>query len=561
MIHRPNDAGRPGFLQLLLPYWLSWQRWPALLQLALLIALVFGGASLYVWSNQLVGEVTDALVARNWTALKTLLFLSVVAGVGIGVKGAVNTALSESLDLGWRTWLTNRLLERWFGGHAYYDMEREGWLSNADQRIVEDVQLFVTQSINLFTSVLSVIVNLVTFTVLLWGLSGALRFTAADMAFAVPGYMVYVAYIYSFGNLAVVHWVGKRLVGLNNERQGVEADYRFGAMQVRQNAEQIAFYGGEQHERSRLLVRFQAIRKNVIALIFRNAKLQITQSTYGHFFSVLPTLVALPRYFAGELTLGGVTRASTAYSTLTGTLSFFPQAYAAFARWTALANRLRDLVWAMNKAAARKSGFTLARAPQTAITTGAIALHDPRDQHLCTVAPLTFDAGSRWLVRGRSGAGKSTLLRVLAGLWPYGEGHVTLPQDARMMFLPQRSYLPTGPFKEALCYPSPAQDHDDDECMRLVALCGLGDRIASLTASDNWQQTLSGGEQQRVAFARALLQRPHFLFLDEATSALDEATEAALYQAVLAELPACALISVAHRTSLAHYHQHFLEIG
>ena len=271
--------------------------------------------------------------------------------------------------------------------------------------------------------------------------------------------------------------------------------------------------------------------------------------------------MALPRYFAGELTLGGVARVSGAYSTLTGTLAFFPQAYASFANWTALANRLRDLVWAMNKAAARKSGFTLTRGPQTAITTAALALHDPQDRPLCTVAPLVFEAGSRWLVRGRSGAGKSTLLRALAGLWPYGEGHITLPQDARMMFLPQRSYLPTGSFKAALCYPSPAQDHDDGECLRLVALCGLGKRIASLTASDNWQQTLSGGEQQRVAFARALLQRPDFLFLDEATSALDETTEAALYQAVLAELPACAIVSVAHRTSLAQYHQHLLEIA
>jgi vitamin B12/bleomycin/antimicrobial peptide transport system ATP-binding/permease protein len=561
MMERVIAAGRPGFLHLVVPYWFSRKRWKALLQLALLITIMFGGVKLHVWSNHLYGDVTDALVALDWNTLKTVLIYGVLAGVGIGVVGAVNTALSQSLDLGWRTWFTNRLLEQWFASHAYYDVEREGWLSNADQRIVEDVHLFVTQTINLFTSLLSVIVNILTFTVVLWGLSSVLRFSAGGMAFAIPGYMVYVAYAYSLGNFAVVHWVGKRLVGLNNEMQTVEADYRFGAMQVRQNAEQIAFYGGAQRERSRLLERFEAVRHNFIALIFRNAKLQVTHSTYGHLFSALPTLVALPLYFAGEITLGGVARIDRAYSTLTGTLAFFPQAYAGFAKWTALANRLRDLIWAMNKATSRVSGYTLVRAAQTAITTGTIHLRDPLNRDLCTVAPLTFAAGSRWLVRGRSGAGKSTLLRVLAGLWPYGDGHITVPDQARTMFLPQRSYLPAGPFKAAMCYPAPPQQYTDDECLRVLILCGLGERITSLTASDNWQQLLSGGEQQRVAFARALLHRPDFLFLDEATSALDETTEAALYRAVLRELPGSAVISVAHRASLALYHEHHLEIG
>lgn len=561
MIHRLHDAGRPGFLHLLLPYWFNRQRWPALLQLALLIAIMFGGVKLHLWANHLAGDVTDALVALNWQALRPVLAFTVVAGIGTGMLSVVSTALSQSLDLGWRTWLTNHLLAQWFRGHAYYDMEREGWLSNADQRIAEDVQQFVTQTINLFTSLLHVIVNTITFTVVLWGLSGVLRFSVDGMAIAIPGYMVYAAYIYNFGNFAVVHWVGKRLVGLNNEKQGVEADFRYGAMQVRQNAEQIAFYGGAASERARLVARFGAVRRNFIALIFRNAKLQITHSVYGHAFSVLPVLMTLPRYLAGEITLGGVTRVERAYGALSSSLTFFSQAYAGFAAWTALANRLRDLIWAMNKAELRKSGYTVVRTAQAAITTGVLHLADPQGRALCTVAPLTFAPGSRWLVRGRSGAGKSTLLRALAGLWPYGDGHIAVPEQAVMMFLPQRSYLPAGSFKAALCYPSPPDRYGDDDCLRLVALCGLGERIMSLSASDNWQQLLSGGEQQRVAFARALLHRPDFLFLDEATSALDDATEAMLYRAVLAELPGSAVISVAHRASLIEYHQHRLEIG
>lgn len=561
MTHRLHDAGRPGFLHLLTPYWISWKRWPALLQLALSITILFGGIKLHVWSNHLQGDLVDGLVALKWEAVYPVLLFTVLAHIGTGVVGVINTMLSQSLDIGWRTWLTNRLLEQWFRGHVYYDVERDGNLSNADQRIAEDVQQFVTQSVNLFTSLLSVIVNIITFTLVLWALAAVLRFNVGGMAFAIPGYIVFAAYLYSLGNFALVHWVGKRLVGLNNQKQSVEADFRYSAMQVRQNAEQIAFYGGGDSEKASLHQRFGAVRHNVIALIFRQAKLNFAHITYGHTFSVLPTLLALPLYLTGQITLGGVTRVERAYSSLTSPLSYFSQAYSGFAAWTALANRLRDLIWAMNKAEARQSGYTVLRAPQDAITTGELHLADPHRRALCSVPPLSFERGSRWLVRGRSGAGKSTLLRVLAGLWPYGEGQVTLPQQASMLFLPQRSYLPAGSFKAAMCYPSPPENYRDDECLRLLKVCGLDQRITSLTASDNWQQLLSGGEQQRVAFARALLHRPDFLFLDEATSAMDDASEAALYAAVIRELPDSAVISVAHRASLVEYHQFQLQIA
>ncbi|MET0265400.1 MAG: ABC transporter ATP-binding protein/permease [Duganella sp.] len=561
MKYHLHNVGRPGFMQLVAPYWFSWHRWPALLQLAVLIAITVGGVKLHLWANHLAGDVTDALVALDWDALRPVLAFTVLAGLGVGVVGVVNSMLTQWLDLGWRTWLTNHLLEQWFRGHAYYDVEREGWLSNADQRIAEDVQQFVTQTIYIFTSLLLVVLNVAAFTAVLWGLSGVLRFTAGGMAFAIPGYMVYAAYIYNFGNFALVHWVGKRLVGLNNEKQGAEADYRYSAMQVRQNAEQIAFYGGGQREKDRLRQRFGAVRLNMIALIFRKAKVEFAHSAYGHAFSVLPMLLILPRYLAGEITLGGMTRVQLAYGSLGSSLTYFSQAYQAFAMWTALANRLRDLIWAMNKAAARQSGYTVQRAAQTSITTGVLQLADPQGRPLCSVAPLCFEPGSRWLLRGRSGAGKSTLLRVLAGLWPYGSGQVSLPEHASMMFLPQRSYLPAGPFKTTMCYPSPAEQYSDDACLRLLKLCGLDQRITSLSASDDWQQLLSGGEQQRVAFARALLHRPDFLFLDEATSALDDETQAMLYANLVSELPGSAIISVAHRSSLAEYHTLQLWIG
>lgn len=552
---------RPRLRSFVLQYWRSEDRWKAMTLLAITIGVTFFTTYLMVWSNRLLGEVTDALVGKKWDVLLATFATSVGVGVLSGVVVITNVAVGQVLDLRWRSWLTDRLLARWTRASEFYDIERDGLLKNADQRIAEDVRLFVDSSLNLFTSLVGVTAHTVTFTVLLWELSQTLEIDLVGGSWVVHGYMVYLAFAWAIGSLAVTHYFGKKLIALNMQRQGVEADYRYLAMQLRENAEQVALYKGGAREHRRLIERFAFVKQNFLRIVGRTWKVDIARNTYGHLFDPLNTVAALPLYFAGKVTFGGLTRAAGAFGSLKGALSFFSQAYVGFTSWLAVTNRLRDLHAALDAAEALGlGGFAVDRVDQQAITTTEITLKTPKGELLTVVRPLAFRPGERWLVRGPSGTGKSTLLRAIAGIWPHGSGSVALPRDASILFLPQRSYIPSGSLAAAISYPAEPTQFTDAQLREVLAVCGLPHLVASLDGVDHWQQKLSGGEQQRLAFARVLLHRPAFVFLDEATSAVDPATEQRLYQALLGRLPGTAVISIAHRESLASYHDHILDV-
>lgn len=557
----PITAKRPGIAEVLLPFWSSKEKWLALFLLGITLTISFTGTYGHVALNKVQGELTDALIALDWEKLKPLFVMSMALGLVTVLMPVISAYVSGYLDLRWRTWMTHRYLEKWTSRGAFYSLERDGTISNSDQRIAEDVKLTTDTTLRLFTSVIVVGVNAVTFTVLLWNISGALDFTVFDYPVSLNGYMVYAAFFYCFCNLALAHWLGKSLIGLNMHKQTVEADFRHQGMQVREYAEQIAFYRGGAREQNNLLTRFESVRINTLHILGRTFKVMFGQHLYSHTFSLLPTLLALPLLLAGKITYGDMTRIIGAYGMLASAIAFFPQAYVDFTSWLAVTNRLRDFEWAINKAELQISQIHYQRGAEATLSCDQLTLNNPLGHQLTSLAHWAVAKGERWMVKGPSGSGKSTLLRACAGLWPYGSGAITLPGSRSSLFLPQKSYIPCGTLKDALCYPNASSEFTDEQCRNALIDCCLPGLTQSLTVNQKWQQTLSGGEQQRLAMARVLLHRPDFIFLDEATSALDPVTEQKLYKALLAQLPDSTLVSVAHRTSLEHFHSHTLNLN
>ncbi|WP_416262230.1 ABC transporter ATP-binding protein/permease [Gibbsiella quercinecans] len=555
----PGDGKRPGIGQLISPFWASSEKWLALSLIAVVLAINSSSTYAHVALNKLHGQLTDALVALDWPLISTTLLETLAIGVVTTLLPLISVLAIDYLTLRWRTWMTARYVERWTQRSAYYQLERDNLISNGDQRIAEDINLFTDVTINLSTNIIHVVVNTVTFTIILWSLSGALSIPLGSETLSIPGYMVFAVYLYSFLHLALSHWLGKVLIGVNMNKQTVEADFRFLGMQVRENAEQIAFFGGGEREGQRLLSRFDRVRANTLLMMRKTFKLKFFQSMFTQAFSPLPTLLAMPLLLSGQITLGGMTQITLAYGTVLGTLAFFPQAYQSFTNWMALANRLRDMLWALNKARDQPAGIRLENRGAV-LRCQDVTLQRPDGAVLARLPAWQAAAGERWVVRGRSGSGKSTLLRACAGLWPFGVGEITRPATARMLFLPQKSYIPVGTLKSALAYPDEPETFTDQQYRQALVDCCLAERVDSLTQFDRWQQVLSGGEQQRLAMARVLLHRPDVIFLDEATSALDPETESQLYQALIEQLPNSTIISVAHRKELEHFHQHTLTL-
>ncbi|WP_416047568.1 ABC transporter ATP-binding protein/permease [Cupriavidus basilensis] len=554
---------------LIKPYWKSEDRKAGLGLLAFVVALNLGIVYINVLLNDWTRVFYNALEQHDYASFKALLIrFSWIAGFFI-VAAISRQYYTMMLQMRWRTWMTGRFMDHWLSHQAYYRIEQTHTTDNPDQRLADDLRSFTDGALTLSLGLLNSVVTLLSFVGILWAVSGPISFMLGGNEIIIPGYMVWFAIGYAVIGSLIAHLVGRPLIGLSYQQEQYEADFRFTLVRLRENSEPVALYRGEPTEKAGLRSRFDRIRANWNQLMRYTRRLTFVNSGYAQFAIIFPLIVAAPRYFAGKLTLGGLMQVSSAFGSVQGALSWFVDNYATLVGWKAAANRLIDFRDAIRVAERQDEEHTGVRdievdqADTDGIRIDTLALALPvrtgnggEIQQRPLVAPfsLRIAPGERWLVSGPSGCGKSVLFRALAGIWPYGSGKVAMPRAASLLFLPQRSYLPIGSLADALAYPDAGTVHSREALQKVLREARLGALAEQLDVFDNWSLRLSPGEQQRLAFARALLQKPDYLFLDEATSALDEETESAMYRLMVDSLPGAAIISIAHRSTVAAFH-------
>lgn len=540
--------------RLIKPYWVSEDKWKAGGLLLAVVALALGMVYLNVLFNDWNRDFYNALESKDFTAFKAQLWrFSYLAFIFIAVA-IYRTYLTQALQIRWRAWMTRQYMDQWLSNQAYYRIEQTRSADNPDQRIADDLRLLTSGSLSLSLGLLSSVVTLVSFVGILWSVSGPLSFALGSQQWTIPGYMVWFAVAYAGIGSALVAWIGKPLVQQNFSQQRYEANFRFGLIRIRENAEAVALYRGEQEEQAQLRGHFEQIRENWWAIMRTTKRLNVASTFYAQFAVIFPFLVGAPRYFAGAIKLGGLMQIASAFGHVQEALSWFIDAFSALAEWKASVNRLAGFHAAVGAARTQDSGIDVVRNNVGAILLERLALQLPTGAPLAAALSAQIRIGQRILVSGPSGCGKSTLFRAIAGIWPYGSGHIEIPKEAKLLFLPQKSYLPIGTLRAAVAYPAAEHAYKDLAIRHYFASCRLPHLADRLDESDNWSQRLSPGEQQRLAFVRVLLTRPEILFLDEASSALDADTEEALYQLLVRELPDAAIVSIAHREVVARHH-------
>jgi putative ATP-binding cassette transporter len=547
------------------PYWRSEDCWWAWGLLFVVVALTLGMVYVNVLFNQWNRAFFNALQDKN-QAMFIHQIIRVAWLVGLFILFAVyQLYLSQMLEIRWRRWLTERYLRAWLADGAYYRMHlmaRE--TDNPDQRIAEDVHLLISHTLALFVGGLRALVTLATFVAILWTLSGTLTVPLAGFSIILPGYMVWMALLYSIGGTWFTHWIGRPLVRLNFERQRYEADFRFSLVRFRENTEGVALYRGEADELRGFRERFEAVVRNWWGIMRRQKRLTYFTSGYVQAAWIFPSITAAPRYFRGELGLGGLMQTIGAFNYVQDALSFVVQSYKEIAAWSSVVERLAGFERALERvriqAATAGGGVRCADGRATHLTVKGLDLYLPDGQPLIANVNLSLSRGDTVLLAGASGSGKSTLLRAIAGIWPFGSGEIRKARDARVLFLPQRPYLPIGTLRDAVRYPMAGNGVDDATLREALKAVGLTELAGRLDEVGHWALQLSPGEQQRIAFAQALVQKPDWLFLDEATSAVDEPAEDRLYRLLRERLAETTVFSVGHRATLHPFHARHLVV-
>jgi putative ATP-binding cassette transporter len=560
-------AAAHGFLaklwKLTAPYFWSEERWSARGLLAIVIGgnvfLVYLAKLLNEWNARFFNALEDKNVEAFWVELRYFVILALI----LIVVAVYRLWFRQMLQIRWRRWLTAVYYRDWLAERTDYRMELTAAAAdNPEQRIEEDCNQFTGQTLVILLDLLSQVLTLVTFTSILWGLSGSVTLPIFG-GLTIPGYMMWVAVAYAAIGSWLTYKIGRPLVRVNFDLQRYNADFRYRMVRVRENAESIALYGGEPDEKRRLDGAFGRIFAVWWDFMRYNKRLTWFAAFYSQAADVFPLVVASPRYFMGQIPLGVLTQTAGAFGRVQGALSWFVDIWPTLAEWKATIDRLTtfgESMEAARRTTAASSDFVIARGADPALRLEDVEVALPDGRILLDQVDLEIRPGDRLVIQGPSGSGKTTLFRVLAGLWPYGRGTIRLPKDARSLFLPQKPYLPVGTLREALCFPERPEAYGliaIGDALRATGLEHLADR---LDEERSWAPVLSPGEQQRLAVARAILLRPDWLFLDEATSALDAAMETRLYKLLRERLPETAIVSIAHNPSVVAFHDRRLVI-
>lgn len=509
-------------------------------------------------------HVFDAVQNKEWPAFLTAMEWFLATALAVVFVSTYRIYVRNILQMRWRTQLTDYFLGQWMGPHAYAHREiHHKDTDNPDQRISEDVQSYVASALGLSLSFLSAVATLVSFAGMLWTLSGHWPLRIGQHEFWIPGLMMWVAILYALVSTWLTHRVGRSLVGINFDRLRFEADFRYGLVRFRDHVVPVALSRGEAVEHQGALRRFNNVISNWWQLITAQRNLTLLTSGIGQANGIVPLLVAAPAFFAGRMTLGSLTQTQIAYGQVSGSLSWFVDAYQEIAAWRASIERLATFAEKLDESRAtlEHAGIKVECGAVDALALRHVDLTLPDGARLATDLNGVVQAGERVALLGPAGVVKTTLFHAIAAIWPFGNGRIELPKDTFPLFLPDRAYLPIGTLREAVSYPSPAGSFPDASITEALSLLDLGHLAGRLDDSEPWDQQLSVDEQQRLTFVRAFLHKPDWLILDDATGALDESMEQRVYQTIAEKLPNTSVLSITNRPTVAQFHQRHWSIS